>query len=63
MYDQIETKDKDVSVFVAPMKFNNGVLLSVNAICGSMSALLNQEQIQSLINSLEKMRKQDKVSA
>lgn len=51
MYKQVKAGQQ--TVFVAPMNFNNGVMLSINAICGSMSANLTQEQMQELIEALQ----------
>lgn len=50
-YKQVKAGQQ--TVFVAPMNFNGGVMLSINAICGSMSANLTQEQMQELIEALQ----------
>lgn len=51
MYKQVKAGEQ--TVFVAPMTFNGGVMLSINAICGSMSANLTQEQMKELIEALQ----------
>ncbi len=50
-YKQVRAGEQ--TVFVAPMNFNGGVMLSINAICGSMNAQLNQKQMQELIEALQ----------
>jgi hypothetical protein len=51
--DYRQVKAGEQTVFVAPMNFNGGVMLSINAICGSMHVLLNQKQMQELIEALQ----------
>jgi hypothetical protein len=41
------------TVYVSPMPTTGGVWLSINALCGSMNAQLNQKQMQELIEALQ----------
>jgi hypothetical protein len=50
-YKQVRAGEQ--SVFVSPMPSAGGVWLSINAICGSMNAQLNQKQMQELIEALQ----------
>jgi hypothetical protein len=50
-YKQVKAGDQ--IVFVSPMTTTGGVYLSINAICGSMNAQLNQKQMQELIEALQ----------
>ncbi len=50
-YKQVKAGEQ--RVFVAPLNFNGSVMLSINAICGSMNAQLDQKQMQELIEALQ----------
>lgn len=52
VYKQVKAGEQ--TVFVSPMPTTTGgVWLSINAICGSMNAQLNQKQTQELIEALQ----------
>ncbi len=51
-YKQVKAGEQTVYVSPRPTT-TGGVWLSINAICGSMNAQLNQKQMQELIEALQ----------
>jgi len=50
-YKQVRAGEQ--TIYVSPMPTTRGVWLSINSICGSMNAQLNQKQMQELIEALQ----------